>query len=124
MTFSVRQAISDADLAPFPFEDAEGVARELPHMKQLSANQLMRLLRDGQLVEVLTELNADPKVVEAISDWPGHVLEPLLQEWMTHSDVQMPGGEPGKSPASTRSSTSTPTRSRRTSRGGGTTSRR
>lgn len=122
--FSVRKVISDTDLTPFPFEDAGGVDRELPHLKGLSANQLLRLIRDGQLVEVLAEVGADPAVVEGVANWPGHVLEPLLQAWMEHSDVRMPGGEPGKSPSSTPSSTSTPKASRRTSRGGGTTSRR
>lgn len=112
--FSVRQAIADADLAPFPFEDADGVDRELPHMKQLSASQLMRLLRDGEVAEVLAEAGVDPAIGEAMTNWPGHVLEPFLAEWMEHSDVRFPGGEPGKSASSTRSSTSTRGRSKRT----------
>lgn len=123
MTFSVRQAITDADLAPFPFEDAEGEQRELPHMKVLSASQLMRLLRDGQVAEVLGEVGADPAVAEAMTNWPGYILEPFIKAWMEHSDVVMPGGEPGKSPSSTPSSTSTRQPSRRTSRGGVKTSR-
>lgn len=123
MTFSVRQAISDADLAPFPFEDADGGQRELPHMKVLSAVQLMRLLRDGQLAEVLAEVDADPAVAEAMTSWPGYVLEPFIQAWMEHSDVKFPGGEPGKSPSSTPSSTPTRQPSKRTSRGGVKTSR-
>jgi len=124
MTFSVRQAIADADLAPFPIEDAHGVTRELPHLKALTARQLLRLLRDGEIEEVLTEVGTDPELVAQIGDWPGHVLEPLLADWMEHSDVRLPGGAPGKSRPSSASSTSTPPPSRRTSRGGGSTSRR
>lgn len=123
MTFSVRQAISDADLAPFPFEDATGEQRELPHLKVFSASQLMRLLRDGQVADVLGEADVDPAIVEAMENWPGHVLEPFIEAWMEHSDVRFPGGEPGKSASSTPSSTSTRQPSRRTSRGGVKTSR-
>lgn len=122
--FSVRQAIADADLEPYQFEDADGVDQTLPHMKVLSAAQLMRLLRDGQVSEVLAEVGVDPAVAEAMTDWPGHVLEPFIADWMEHSDVRMPGGEPGKSRTSTPSSTATPERSKRTSRGGGKTSPR
>lgn len=124
MTFSVKQAIADADLEPYPYEDAQGIARTLPHMKLLSARQLYRVLREGDLVGVLTEVGVDQVEAEAIDGWPGHVIEPFLLDWMKHSDVELPGGEPGKSPSSSPSSKSTPARSKRTSRGGATTSRR
>lgn len=120
--FSVKQAIDDADLAPFPFQDADGNTRELPHLKLLSPNQGVRAL-NGDL-KVLAEIGIDEDLAEALADWPSHVIESLLMAWMKHSDVQIPGGEPGKSPKSLPSSPNTAPRSRRTSGSGASRSRR
>lgn len=123
MTFSVRKAITDADLASYPFEDADGVARELPHAKLLSPRQAFRVLADGDLGGVLKEVGTDPTVADAIMDLPSHVVELLIRDWFEHSDVQFPGGEPGKSEKPSPSSVSTATRSKPTSRSGASRSR-
>lgn len=112
MTFSVRQAIDDADLAPFVFEDADGEVRQLPHMKTLTPRQGLRIFYDGAVEEVLTEVA--PGVAPLFLDLPSHVVEQLMAAWMEHSEVRMPGGEPGKSGPSSLSSPSTAASSRRT----------
>ncbi|MEU6204594.1 hypothetical protein ABZ814_13515 [Micromonospora musae] len=122
MTFSVRQAIDDADLKPFEFEDADGTLRSIPHMKTLTPRQGVRALYDGQIEEVLAEVA--PDVAPLFMDLPAHVVEKLMTAWMEHSDVQMPGGAPGKSAQSSPSSPSTAARSRQTSRSAASRSRR
>ena len=121
--FSVKKAIQDADLAPFPFEDADGVPQQLPHARLLSPNQAMRVLNTGDIAEVLIEAGVEPAVAEGVTDLPSHVLEQLVREWMDHSDVHFSGGEPGKSSLPSPPSRSTATPSRRTSRSGGSRSR-
>lgn len=117
--FSIKQAVASASakLPPFPFEDADGVARELPHLKLLSVELGERILRGD--FAVLEEIGADPAVVAQIPKWPAHAVEALIKEWMAHSDVRVPGGAPGKSPTASPSSRSTATSSRRTSGSGG-----
>lgn len=120
--FSIRQVIDDADLPPFEFEDADGRTRILPHLKTLTPRQGLRIFAHGALEEVLREVT--PDVADLLMDLPSHVVDALTRAWMEHSDITMPGGEPGKSASSSTSSPSTARRSRQTSRGGASTSRR
>lgn len=120
--FSIKQTVATAQLPPFPFEDADGVERTLPHLKLLSVELGERVLR-GDLT-ALEDAGADPTVVAQIPTWPAHAIEALIKEWMAHSDVRLPGGAPGKSPTASPSSRSTATSSRRTSGSGGSRSSR
>jgi hypothetical protein len=119
--FSAQQAINDASLAPFSFEDSKGQVREVPHMKALSLEQGERLLLHGEVKEVLDEVA--PEVGTEVATWPAHVVEDFFREWQAHSDVQFED-EPGKSSASSPRSASTAARSKRTSRSAGSRSRR
>lgn len=103
--FSARQAIADADLEPFPFEDSQGVLRELPHMKALTLDQGIRILRHGEIKEVVDELV--PGLGTEIATWPAHVIEDWVSAWRKHSGVTLPGGEPGKSSNTSPSSLNT-----------------
>lgn len=120
--FSLKQHISDSDLEPFQFEDSDGEICELPHVKALTPRQGMRMLVDGDVEGVLTEVA--PDVGAMILDLPTHAAEALVRAWMEHSDVVTPDGQPGKPLSSSRSSASTRAPSKRTSRSGGKTSRR
>jgi hypothetical protein len=119
--FSARQAISDADLEPFVFEDSQGRQRQVPHMKALTLDQGLRLLTNGEVKEVLDEVA--PEVGTEVATWPAHVIETFFQAWQAHSGVVV-DGEPGKSSTSSPSSPSTAAQSKRTSRSGGSHSRR
>lgn len=128
MTLSLRQVVDDADLPPFEFEDMDGKPRELPHMKTLTSRQAMTAL-DGDL-ELALRGDPDrgipgiaPDLADLMLDLPNVAVERLFQEWMAHSGIELDGA-PGKSPARSRSSATTPTRSTRTSRSAGSRSKR
>lgn len=120
--FSIKEAVANVSLPPFPFEDIDGEPRELPHLKLLSLELGQRIL-SGDLT-ALEEIGADPAIVAQIPRWPAHATEDLVRDWMAHSDIKVPGGAPGKSPTSSPSSRSTATSSRRTSGSGGSRSTR
>lgn len=120
--FSLKRVIADTDLPAWGIEDAHGRPVTLPHMRMITASQLMRVMR-GEIVEVLTEVDVDSAFVEQIADLPGHALRTLVHEWMAHSDIELPDAA-GKSPTSPPSSTSTAASSKRTSRSGASTGRR
>lgn len=122
MTFSAKRSRDDANLEPFPFENLDDEPRSVPHMKMLALKQSLRILLDGEFEEVLNEV--EPGLGTEIASWPSHVIEDFVQEWLTHSGVERPGGEPGKPSPPSPSSKSTVTRSRPTSRSGGSRSRR
>ena len=120
--FSAKQISDSAQLEPFQFQNLEGEPRELPHMKMLSLDQGMRILADAELEQVINEVA--PGLGTEIAHWPAHVIEGFVVAWQKHSDVMLPGGEPGKSSAPSTSSPSTAARSRRTSHSGGSRSKR
>lgn len=112
MTFSVKQAVADLDLPPFPYEDAAGKAQQLPHVKMLSPAQAYRVLAEGAFAEVINELA--PGQGDAIADLPSAVIEELFAAWMGHSEIEL--GSLGKPARPSRSTSSTGTRSKPTSR--------
>jgi len=120
MTFSVRKALEDSDLPPFEFEDADGETQQLPHMRMLTPRQGLDIVVHGEIERVLTDVA--PGAVSTVMDLPSFAVEALIQAWMEHSDISV-GDEPGKLPASSGSSRSTPRPSKRTSRSGGSRSR-
>lgn len=114
MTFSARKTLADLALEPFPFEDLDGEARQLPNLKAVRAD-LMEQFYDGSMFDVLTALVEDDLVGEAtlaaIRAMPIGVVTQLAGAWLSHSEA-----EPGESAASLRSSASTARRSKPTSR--------
>ncbi len=122
MTFSAKQSRAAVQLEPFHFANMDDEPRQVSHMKELSLDQAMRVLVDGELEDVLNEVV--PGLGTEIAGWPSYVIEDFVKAWQAHSDVVLPGGEPGKPSTSSASSASTAARSRRTSRSGGSRSRR
>ncbi len=122
MTFSAKKSRDSAQLEPFPFENLDGEPREAPHLKTFSLDDGERIIAAGKFREVLDEVS--PGLGTEIASWPSHVVEDFMQAWLDHSGIVLPGGEPGKSSESSTTSASTAVRSRRTSRSGGSRSRR
>ena len=122
MTFSVRQVLADADLKPFEFEDADGDKLTLPHAKTLTPNQGIRVFVHGELAEVFDELT--PGIGKTLMNLPSFAVEALMHAWMEHSGIDPNEMGLGKLATSSPSSSSTPPRSRPTSRSGGSRSRR
>ncbi|MPZ27546.1 MAG: hypothetical protein GEV12_14335 [Micromonosporaceae bacterium] len=120
MTFSLRTVIDDADLPPFAFEDSNGKQRELPHVQTLTTRQALAAM-DGDVETVFKEIA--PDVSDLLLDLPAFAVEALIKEWLAHSNIDLEDSK-GKSPAASRSSGATATQSKRTSRSGGSRSRR
>lgn len=119
MTFSVKQALADLDLPPFPYEDAKGETQQLPHVKMLSPEQAFRVLYHGDYANVINELGGQGDALAAL---PSAVLEQLVNEWLKHSDIDPESlGKPATPSRSTRSNG---TRSKPTSRSAGSRSRK
>lgn len=108
--FSAKQTLADLDLKPFPFEDLDGVVRELPHLKSVGSHLLDKIF-DGSLFEVVNEL-ADEDTAAAVAAMPIGVATELAREWLAFS-----GLTEGETQASSRSGASTARPSKPTSRG-------
>lgn len=112
--FDARQAYADLALEPFPFTGMDGQTYELPNLKELGSGQVVDLY-DGNLFEVLEQINVEAETIAAIRAFPLGVSEKFLPAWIAHSEAK-----PGESPASSRSTANTARPSKPTSRGSST----
>lgn len=106
-----------SDLKPFLFE-ANGETHELPDMRVLSARQLQAASRgDFEVLEkALHDNGADQSAIDALMDMPLHRLNDVIGDWVRSGE--------GKASLSSPSSSTTATRSKPTSRSGGSRSKR
>lgn len=94
--FSLKNVISDSDLEPFYFLDAENQEQSLPHPGALTTRQVFHLQK-GKFEEVLEEI--DPGSSSALLDVPSYALEALLSAWLEHggAEAKKDSAGPGKS---------------------------
>lgn len=111
VTFSVQKTRADANLKPFPWIDEDGIEQYLPDIRSLTGDQALLLDTLGPR-EVLLEVA--PDVANKILKLELFVIEALFEAWRNAADDTV--GE-GKSPPSSRSSTSTARTSKPTSKG-------
>lgn len=104
---NLQQVISDADLEPFGYIDAEGSARQLPNVRSFSLAFAARL--DSGDLTAFNEV--EPGLADEITNLPGFAAQQLIKGWLQH------GAASGESEASSSSSGRTAGPSKRTSRG-------
>lgn len=73
-----------------------GKVRELPHLSDLTFEQLLRIDFDPQDVLAEVTKESDPPLAGEILKAKGHVVEALFANWRKHGGIK-----PGESPAST-----------------------
>lgn len=84
VTFSVKKYVADKNLTPFPFEDIDGVMRELPNLLLMHAAEADRIMALVDTDPAAALAAMVPDAIEVIERTPIVALTPLAEAWMAH----------------------------------------